>query len=599
MKKSTGIKIFITAALVIVVALVVSYGVSYLNNQLSNKVRQRLFEQVRGIKEVTVTYDSIDVSVFRSSVTVTGLRYCSNAKNRLEEEEQGFIVESAETKFHFPMLLYYMIRKNIHIGSVEINDISTIVHFKKKREEDKSPDQMDISKNLLKFIAAINVNKVDVNNASLKLKSLSTSLYAEFDSLYVSVQNLGYDLENDSIFYNDSIYSLSLKHIKFIQPDARYILRVDEVSSKNTENITIKGIKHMCTLNKATLTDVLGKKPATWTDLHIKEVKTSRINIVRSIVNESIKLDSITVRGGYADIYQDLTYPHTTVQRPIQSLLAKVTLPLDLKLITVSLDRFHYTFTAGIFPPSTLNMNSMDVKIKHLGNIDTRDVVIDLKCNVDGGGGRMSATMNLVKDKESTWNEHILVENGDFKAYNGFLGKLAGAQVSGELNRLEVKASGDTMNAYGTFVMEYKDLDAKIIKGTSPIKQLNKASKLVNGAIKIVVPHSNPERAGQNPKTYNVSGERNLYKPYVVYMLTPMFRGFEVTLLAPFFRKDEVKGTYEERKAERESMREARRDEKAVKREARKEEHAAKRAARKEERAAKREARRSRKDVTE
>ncbi len=97
MKKSTGIKIFLTAALIIVVAFAVSYGVSYLNNQLSNKVRQRLFEQVRGIKEVTVTYDSIDVSVFRSSVTVTGLRYCSNAKNRLEEEEQGF--QGLQTSF--------------------------------------------------------------------------------------------------------------------------------------------------------------------------------------------------------------------------------------------------------------------------------------------------------------------------------------------------------------------------------------------------------------------------------------------------------------------------------------------------------------------
>lgn len=563
-RKHKGTKWWITLAILVVVVAAVLFGMEYASNMLTELVNNQLREQVSRMDNVSVSYDDIEVDLWHGSAYVKNLRYCSNPDNVLTDSMPGFIVEAKMTQFQFVSYLSYLRKKEIKIGKVVTNDISAVANYVAKdttqqNTADKvlvagtdtiqiakadtvmAADQMAISKSILAFVASINVNRIVINNGSLRFKDLKTSLEADCDSLFLSVRNMGYDFSKDSIFYNDSVYSCSVKNIKLVQPDGRYTLTVDEVYSKNTENITVKGIRHTCNVPKNKLAKELGNKPAIWSDLKIDEVKTSKVNIVRSVIKENIKIDSITVKGGWVELYQDMTYPYTTVQRPFQSMLLQLKMPLDVRKVKINLDKFDFTYTSGKFPPSTIGMNNMDVTVIRISNTDPRDLVVLAKCSIDNSGGYMVLNIRLLKDDLCSWRERIILENSNLKGLNGFLGNIAGAEVQGHVRRMECYAMGDSTTAAGTFCMEYKDLQAKIIKGKSPIKFLNENSKFVNGVVKAVLPPANPAKPGMKPKAYNVKGERELYKPYIIYMLSPMFEGLKSTMLAPFFIHKEIK----------------------------------------------------------
>lgn len=548
-KKNKKTKWWVTLGVLVLVSGLLFAGVEYANDLLTEMVNNQLTEQVKAMDNVSVSYESIKVDLWHGSAYVSNLRYCSNHDNVLEDSLPGFIVESKMTQFQFLSYLSYVRNKEVKIGKVVANDVSAIANYASHKDTIpvaggdtvNATTKMDISKSVLKYLVSINVRNVAINNGSLRFRDINSPLEADCDSLYLNVKNIGYDFSRDSIFYNDSVYYCSIKNIKFVQPDGKYTLTVDELYSKNTENLTIKGIRHTCNVPKERLAVVNGKVPAIWSDLNIDEVQTSRVNIVRSVINENINIDSVTVTGGSVDLYQDMTYPYTTVQRPFQAMLKKVNMPIDVKKVKLRLDKFNYTYTSGIFPPSTIRMNNIDASVIRISNTDLRDLVVLLKCSINGGGGYMVMNMRLLKDDICSWRERIILENANLKAFNGFLGTMAGAEVKGRVRKMECYAKGDSASAGGTFVMEYSGLEAKIIKGKSPIKQLNENSKALNGLVKIILPPANPAKPGDKPKAYRVKGKRDLYKPYMIYMLSPMFNGLQETLLAPFYLHKEIK----------------------------------------------------------
>jgi hypothetical protein len=185
-------------------------------------------------------------------------------------------------------------------------------------------------------------------------------------------------------------------------------------------------------------------------------------------------------------------------------------------------------------------MNNLNLYMHRISNIDRRDMVALMSTSLDGGGGFMTLNLRLLKDEQSTWRCRVFIENSKMSAFNPFIEKLSGANVSGNLKRLEGYFTGDTLNAKGEFVMEYDNLDAKVLKGKSPIPQLNKYANTINGIIKLMLPRSNPSKPGQAPKAFKVDAKRNLYKPYFVYILSPMFCGIKETMLQGLFLAKEI-----------------------------------------------------------
>ena len=553
----------IPLSIVAVIAVVIFLLGSYASKMLSSVVKDRLQAQSESMHG-TFTYGELDVNLWRAAVNVTDLNYKLDTTGIKPNGIAGYEIGIRRAEFVFLRYWTYLLKKNVDINRVALYDITSDMSIydmppAQKHEDEASKDTLTsgtiaVSQKLLEFVAAINVEKVSVNNASFKLKSTTSKLDLSVDSLFLDVENLGYDFSDNKLHYNDSVYICSLRNLYFVQPDGKYTLTVKSFDTKNAGEIKISGVHHVCNVPKEELAEVNGKIPAVWSDVSINSLKTSKVNIVRSVVEGYVKLDSVNIAGGYASIYKDDTYPPVVVQRPFQPLLAKITIPLDVRTVNVALDKFSYTQKSKGFPASSLGMNNLSLYMHRISNIDKRDMVALMSTSLDGGGGYMTINLRLLKDDESTWRCRVFIENSKMSAFNPFIEKLSGANVSGNLKRLEGYFTGDTLNAKGEFVMEYDSLDAKILKGKSPIPQLNKYANTINGIIKLMLPRSNPSKPDQAPKAFKVDAKRNLYKPYFVYIISPMFCGIEETMLQGLFLAKEIGGGKSAKQAHKDAV---------------------------------------------
>lgn len=568
-KRKTGVKISVLVVIIVIIAALI--GVAKTNGLITKTINQKLQEQSAALQAGSFSYGGIDVNLWKATAIVKDLKYVSDSSGVKNTKLSGFEIGIRETEFYF--LEYWSLLKNkkLIVHSVTLNDIESSLEIDDSRpvipKDSTDTGAMDVYKTVLEFVATINVSKVNINNASLVVDNIGNSFHFQLDSTYLSVANLGYDLANGEVSYNDSIYAFSVKNIKMIHPDGKYRMEVGSVKSMNAGPLTIENITHKCLVQKEKLAEVNGKIPAVWSNLKINKIETSKVNILRSILNEYVKLESVSISGGFADLYKDDTYPPFKVSRPIQCSLAKLQIPLNVKKLDVYLDKFLFTEKLPNIPAATLEMHKIKASVHDVNNTDYRDIVAKVSCAMANRGGFMTMDLRLHKNEQSTWDFKFGVTDGKFGAFNDFLGNLAGVKVSGDLEKVEAVYSGDTLKSKGTFVMLYKNLEAEVIKGKSPFDILNKTSKAVNGLIKVIVPHSNPLKPGAAPKEYKVSAKRDLYKPYFVYIMGGVFNGLEETLLAPFFIAKEVKDkkTLDEKRQERKEKRQERRAERAAK----------------------------------
>ncbi len=542
----------VIVCIVVFVALALIAFVSYASKVLTSVVNDRLRAQTASI-DGSFSYGDLKVDLWRASVYVNDLKYVSDSTGLLSKERPGYQIDIKEAKFIFLRYFAYLIKKDVKIGEVRLSDVSSVIVLPPKAAKDSVRDKnnavsdtvsshstIGMSKKVLEFVASVNVNKVSVENASLKLQEVDSKLDLSFDSLNLHVRNLGYDLSKDTLTYNDSVYECSFSNLKFIQPDGKYTLTVKSFNTKDAEGININGIRHVCNVSKEKLAIVNGKVPVIWSDLSLNNISTTDVNIVRSVISGYVKLDTIKVEGGNVVLYRDNTYPPVHVNRPFQVLLGRISIPLDVRTLILKLNTFTYTQKEANMSPAAIGMNNLSLSAHRISNIDNRDLVALMSTSINNGGGFMTLNLRLLKDTASTWRCRMFIENSKMEAFNPFIQKLSGANVSGNLKRLEGYFTGDTLNAKGEFVMEYSDLDAKIIKGQSPIPQLNKYANTINGIIKLMLPHSNPLKPGYKPKAFKVDAKRNLYKPYFVYILSPMFCGIKETMLHGVFLDKEI-----------------------------------------------------------
>ncbi len=588
-KRIAGVKISVLVMIAVIIAALI--GVAKTNGLITKAINQKLQEQSTAMQAGSFSYGGIDVNLWKATAIVKDLRYVSDSSGVKNTKLSGFEIGVRETEFYF--LEYWSLLKNkkLVVHSVTLNDIESVLKIDDSRpvipKDSTDTGTMDVYKTVLEFVATINVSKVNINNASLVVDNIGNSFHFQLDSTYLNVTNLGYDIAKGKVSYNDSIYAFSVKNIKMIHPDGKYRMEVAGVHSANAGPLIIDNISHKCLIDKEKLAVVNGKIPVVWSNLTINKIKTSNVNIIRSILNEDVNLESVSLSGGFVDLYKDDTYPPVKVSRPIQVSLAKLMVPLNVKRVNVSLDKFWFTEKLANAPAATLKMNNVKASVRDVNNVDYKDIVAKVSCSMDSRGGYMTMDLRLHKNEQSTWDFKFGMTDGKFGAFNDFLGNLAGVRVSGDLEKVEAVYSGDTLKSKGTFVLLYKNLEAEVIKGKSPFDILNKTSKAVNGLIKVIVPHSNPLKPGAAPKEYKVSAKRDLYKPYFVYIMGGVFNGLEETLLAPFFLAKEVKedsalkkerkSSYEERKEVRKEKRQERKENRQERKEKRKERKEAKR----------------------
>ena len=207
----------VAASVVTVVAVAIFLLVSYASKMLSSVVKDRLQAQSESMNG-TFTYGDLDVNLWRASVYVTDLDYKLDTTGIKPNGIAGYEISIRKAEFVFLRYWSYLLKKKLDINRVVLHDIAsdmTIYDMPPKQNEEAHKDTLAggsiaVSQKLLEFVAAINVDRVAINNASFKLKSITSKLDLSVDSLFLDVENLGYDFSSNKLHYNDARYAISI-----------------------------------------------------------------------------------------------------------------------------------------------------------------------------------------------------------------------------------------------------------------------------------------------------------------------------------------------------------------------------------------------------
>ena len=532
----------IAAIVIASIVLLLSVAVFYANYVITALVKEKLSEQMVKMDGEQLRYDDINVDLWTRSVFVSNLFY-SSCVDTLSSTKPGFEISIEEVAIKYVHVLSIVRNKELNVKKIIIDGLNAKVYTVDKPIKTESQQRKDIEtyKTILQYIAMMDVKNVSIKNAAVDAKSITSSFAFSADSINISAHNLCYNLVDSALTYNDSIYEISLKHISFVQPNGEYKITVNSAYTTNADQLEIEGMRHICLIPKTKLAEHRGCVPVIWSDIELDNVETNRFNVIRSVLQGHLDVDSVFIKGGKIDLYKDNRYPPVKVDRPIQTLLMQIKQPFHIRHVSFAVQKFHYAQKEKNAEPGVIGIENMNVRIDQIQNVKKNIIKVHVDGPLNSHGGYLDMHLKLYNDPKCTWNCHTILINSYASAFNSMVLPLFGAELNGQIDRIDSKYEGDSLTAKGIFTMIYHDVEAKIIKGDSPYAKLNKYSNTINGIAKMLIPRANPSQPGKEPKSFVVETQRNLYKPYFLHFITPMFKGVEETLLSEFFLSKQVR----------------------------------------------------------
>lgn len=132
------------------------------------------------------------------------------------------------------------------------------------------------------------VKSVKLHNGSVKLKNVKNKLNLTINNLSFAAHDINYNLLNNKVRYNDSVYNIKIDGVDFTIPNGLYHITLDELSTSNAREVILRGMH----ARGATSNDRFG----TWTDIEMPELKTTPINVFRTADSKTISVDGLKAK---------------------------------------------------------------------------------------------------------------------------------------------------------------------------------------------------------------------------------------------------------------------------------------------------------------
>ena len=384
-------------------------------------------------------------------------------------------------------------------------------------------------------IARAEVKRVSIKDGRIAVSMLENKLQAAADSLCICLHEAAYDLRDSSLTFCDSLYAFSACGTDFLSTDGLFRLSVASAATADGGCLIASGIRGGNTDRPEKHALNAGKAAATWAQFDITELRTSPVNILRSLKQKEIKADTLTVQGNYATIYRNNQYPPRAPYPMPQEALAKVPVPIELRHADIALNKLKFSLTTDGSNAGTLELKDLSARLRNITNHAGSTIHTALKSTLQDGGS-INVHLDLKNNNMCTFGCKTEVTNTGGGNFGGFLRTIAGVNANCNIHRLNMDCHGDKHNQEGTFCMQYDSLKIHIDKD-SPIEKLGKLAGVANAFAPAVLVKSNPRHKGGEPQTYTTACTRNPWKPFPVYLFKPLGDGIVQTVLPPAIAK--------------------------------------------------------------
>ncbi len=454
------------------ILIIIGGGLWGANLWVGSKIRSLLDQQVR---EGYLHYESVDVNIFSNRVDI---------KNPRWRDDQSKDIQMDRLLISDVSLVSYILRKELEIGHVHINNPTTILY--QNRIDTVSQKQNSQKPAPIKSIL---IKNADLTNGTFQYFKQDQSKFS------ISCQLPRFEMENiriDSATMKNSIpfsygnYNLIADSV-FYRMNELYHLKVSHMTAKNDyiqlDSLTIKS-PH----NKYQFQAYIPHEKA-WVNLSIP--RTEITNTDWLLNQDSIGFSASHVKVSDADLYlyKDNRLADNPYFKPLYSRLIR-NLPIQLKVDSVEVANAAITFqlqTKKDPPPGNVYFREINANITHLSNVDMNHS--QFPKTVISAQSRFMDNSKIHLD----WSFDISNPQDDFlvsgtlsrieaEGINYFIKPALNISADGAIDRLAFNFAGNNAIATGDMYINYDALRINLLK-----KDGTKRSRWISGILNFIL----------------------------------------------------------------------------------------------------------------
>ncbi len=498
MKRNLKIIFFVVSLIVLLLFLFKIYISSFIENKITD-----LINNGSSSDKFTMKVDEVSFKLLEQSITLNNFLIGSKANSNLDSLSQNIKNDSLEKitissiKINDIHFLSYILKKNVRIGQIEVNDVF-IKQTNKKKLDTIHEKPVNIDSIYIEKINSLEIDRFNFNNIQYTvIDSITHELV--FHHKPVSFNLDGFQLKklNDE----DPIFKLELADKVFkvngvvldVSKD-NYKLFIDEVNlNTKTSDIQIKSLKYEPIGGKHAIAKKYKYNNSVF-NFGIDQINLYNINFSKLIKNQGLFIDSILISKGVFGFYKDKRKPFDEKlnKKLPQELLKGLKLPLNIDHI--SFDSCTLLVETQ-FPDSDMEMklsidhiNGHIINISNIKNHANTPIKINIHAKLMNKGSLKANFVLPMNDHQNTFYFDGSLGSTKFRYYDDIIYPVLGLKVlKGNLDHLTFKAKANNYSSSGTMKMLYHDLDATVYK-----KKTHEKSKFLSWAVKTVLHNSNP-----------------------------------------------------------------------------------------------------------
>lgn len=526
MKKGYKISLIILSVLAglvltVVIALVCLQGIA------SKKVSERLAEVVEQ-RHLPVTWSNIDVHLLSGRLRIDSLSFnlCAPVPKSRDSVYCKLLIPRLDVgKVHWLPLLT---KRNLRINEIRVTEPQLRTCSMAEALQNLPPYQDTTKHNIP--LHKIAIGRIRIQDGSLDIRNRRDKLHMHTDSLSLRMYDLVYDFADSTLTYSDERYLCHAANLSFTTVNGLFQMDVQSLHTKNGGPIRLCGINGGHTDKREEHALHAGKKPATWVQFKMNEIRTSPINLIQTVKNDSLVLDSLLIHAEQLTLHRDNQYPPTKPYAMLQEQLMRIAMPLQINYAGMKMNKLTIELSPNGSSVGWFPFKNAQLVLHNLTNRKGEKV----KLNLDGafaGGGDMKADLVMTLQPQCPFTFDLRLTQLNENSIYDFLYPLYGMKVVSDIHSIHMKTEGDKERAKGTFCMEYDGFKLHVDKQNATIKSVAKYSALINALAPVALLQHNPRHEGNEPESFPVEAARDPMKPMPIYLFAPLNEGLLETVL--------------------------------------------------------------------
>ncbi|MCQ2310541.1 MAG: hypothetical protein MJZ64_02170 [Paludibacteraceae bacterium] len=241
--------------IIIVFCLVGVVVVTGLNCWLTVLVRHQLNTQIAVADSVRISYGDVKLSISSGKAYIKDVYFCSDTLPFNDSARQ--VVEAKVGVLSLDGINYYdwLVHRQLHLKGLSIKEPSVRTRFLHTLDQNRGGDLRDqmMQDRLQRLEAIMNIvriflddaviSRISIEDANIEAAAYNDSLRVCVPHFDMSVYDLGYNIKDKLLHYNDSVFHFMFKDVDVFVPEANLTLKVDCISAEPNGVMEINNVQ--------------------------------------------------------------------------------------------------------------------------------------------------------------------------------------------------------------------------------------------------------------------------------------------------------------------------------------------------------------------